>query len=227
MPAARRSPILKRVSRPIPGPHAGFGLSGQVTRNGRAGSRLLDAKTIDIEAASRRDADARWRWATRDGLSAEQAAEAVGVERSTLHRWEKAPEPKSRRPRRARQKSRSPRCGEPSSASGRAFRCRQEPRPVPFCALRASPSPTLRPGAFWPASQPEASFSPSRPCAPSLNRASVGCAAQPPLTPSRGRSRSRSGPWAHCVGRPAGRCSGRDRPRRRRRRGSRGCGCWG
>ena len=36
------------------------------------------------------------------GLSAEDAAKVVGVPRSTLYRWEKAPEPKSRRPHRLR-----------------------------------------------------------------------------------------------------------------------------
>ena len=37
-----------------------------------------------------------------DGLSAEQAARAVGVARASLYRWEKQAEPKSRRPRRPR-----------------------------------------------------------------------------------------------------------------------------
>jgi putative transposase len=36
------------------------------------------------------------------GLSAEDAAEAVGHPRSTLYRWQKTPEPKSRRPHRLR-----------------------------------------------------------------------------------------------------------------------------
>src|SRR5947209_3237872 len=38
-----------------------------------------------------------------DGLTAEQAAKAVGVARSSLYRWEKEPEPRSRRPKRPRQ----------------------------------------------------------------------------------------------------------------------------
>jgi putative transposase len=46
---------------------------------------------------------ARWRRAIADGLSAEAAAQAVGVPRSTLYRWEKAPESLSRRPKRLRQ----------------------------------------------------------------------------------------------------------------------------
>ena len=80
-----------------------FGLPRQIIRNGRAASRLLGAKTPDIEAERRRDAVARWRRAMADGLAADRAAKAVGVPRSTLYRWEKAPEPKSRRPRRPRQ----------------------------------------------------------------------------------------------------------------------------
>jgi putative transposase len=39
-----------------------------------------------------------------DGLSAEQAARAVGVPRATLSRWEKKPEPESRRPHRLRKR---------------------------------------------------------------------------------------------------------------------------
>jgi putative transposase len=84
-----------------------FGLPGHVIRNGRAASRLLDAKPHD-EAARRRDAVARWRRAMSDGLNAGQAAKAVGVSRSTLYRWEKDAEPKSRRPRRPRRPRWSP-----------------------------------------------------------------------------------------------------------------------
>lgn len=40
-------------------------------------SRLLDAKTPDIEAARRRDALARWRKARASGLTAKTAAEIV------------------------------------------------------------------------------------------------------------------------------------------------------
>jgi putative transposase len=39
-----------------------------------------------------------------DGLSAAQAARAIGVARATLYRWEKDAEPKSRRPKRTRAK---------------------------------------------------------------------------------------------------------------------------
>jgi putative transposase len=81
------------------------GLPGQIIRNGRAASRLLDAQTPNIEAARRRDAVSRWRRALAGGLTTEEAAKAVGVPRSSLYRWEKDAEPKSRRPHRARQKT--------------------------------------------------------------------------------------------------------------------------
>ena len=81
-----------------------FGLPSRITRNGRAAARRLAAKTPVIEAARRRDAAARWRRATADGLTAEQAASAVGVPRATLYRWEKKPEPESRKPHRPRGK---------------------------------------------------------------------------------------------------------------------------
>lgn len=81
-----------------------FGLPGQIIRNGRAASRLLDAKTPNIEAARRRDAVARWRRAIADGLTTVEAAKAVGAPRSSLYRWERNAEPKRRRPLRVRQK---------------------------------------------------------------------------------------------------------------------------
>jgi putative transposase len=79
------------------------GLPRQIIRNASAASRLLAAKIPNIEAERRRDTAARWRRAMADGLTAEQAAQAVGAPRSTLYRWEKAPEPGSRRPNRVRQ----------------------------------------------------------------------------------------------------------------------------
>ncbi|PSJ64856.1 hypothetical protein [Kumtagia ephedrae] len=59
-----------------------FGLPGHVIRNAGRVSRLLGAQTTTIEATRRRDAVARWRRAMKDGLSADQAAHAVGVPRS-------------------------------------------------------------------------------------------------------------------------------------------------
>jgi|RhiMethySRZTD1v2_1073278.scaffolds.fasta_scaffold430064_1 transposase InsO family protein len=79
-----------------------FGLPGHLIRNGGAASRLIAAKTSNIAAAIRRDAVARWRSAMAKGLSGEDAAKAVGHPRSTLYRWQKTPEPKSRRPHRPR-----------------------------------------------------------------------------------------------------------------------------
>ncbi len=79
-----------------------IGLPSHIIRNGRAASRLLAAQTPDIEAARRRDAVARWRGAMGAGLSAGEAAKAVGIPRATLYRWEKRPEQKSRRPHRLR-----------------------------------------------------------------------------------------------------------------------------
>jgi transposase InsO family protein len=43
-----------------------------------------------------------------DGLTAEQAAKAVGVPRANLYRWEKRPELRSRRPKRVRAKTWTP-----------------------------------------------------------------------------------------------------------------------
>jgi putative transposase len=85
-----------------------FGLPGHVTRSGRRASRLLDAKPPNIGAERRRDAVARWRGAMRAGRTAGEAAQAVGVARATLYRWEKTPVPKSRRPHRMRPKTWSP-----------------------------------------------------------------------------------------------------------------------
>ena len=85
-----------------------FGLPAHIIRSARRASRLLDAETSNIAAARRRDVLARWHGARRAGLTAEQAARAVGVPRATLFRWAKAPVPKSRRPHRMRPKNWSP-----------------------------------------------------------------------------------------------------------------------
>lgn len=82
-----------------------FGLPGHAIRNGKAASRLIDAKPADIEAAIRRDAVERWRSAMAKGLSGEDAAKAVGHPRATLYRWRKQPFPGSRRPHRLRLRS--------------------------------------------------------------------------------------------------------------------------
>lgn len=81
-----------------------FGLPGHIIRAGKLASRLA-AQPPQSEAASRRAAVCRWRQAMADGLTAEQAASAVGVPRSTLYRWQERAEPRSRRPNRVRQKT--------------------------------------------------------------------------------------------------------------------------
>jgi hypothetical protein len=80
----------------IVGEH-GVDLVGDRLDQGREeGRRRGPARLLD---------DLRWRGARRAGLNAEQAADAVGVPRATLYRWEKAPVSKSRRPHRMRRKN--------------------------------------------------------------------------------------------------------------------------
>jgi transposase len=61
------------------------------------------------------------------GLSAGQAAKAVGVARATLYRWEKHADPKSRRPHRPR---------KPQSTSFEAQRVEQARRRYPMWGKR-------------------------------------------------------------------------------------------
>jgi putative transposase len=84
------------------------GLPGHVIRNALRAARLLDAKTTDFEAARRRAAVARWQQARRDGLTAQQAAQAVAVPLSTLYRWAKDAPIRSRRPKRLRKATWTP-----------------------------------------------------------------------------------------------------------------------
>ena len=84
-----------------------FGLPRHVIRAGALASRIA-AKSLSNEAAIRLDAVRRWQRARAAGLSADDAAEAVGVSRATLYRWAKRPEPLSRRPRRVRKPQWSP-----------------------------------------------------------------------------------------------------------------------
>jgi len=84
-----------------------FGLPGHIIRTGKLASRIA-AQSPDNEAAIRRATVARWRQAMTDGLSAERAAQAVGVPRATLYRWEKQPELRSKRPKRMRAKTWTP-----------------------------------------------------------------------------------------------------------------------
>ena len=78
-----------------------FGLPRHVIRAGALASRIA-AKSSSHEAVLHLDAVARWRRARAAGLSADDAAKAVGVSRATLYRWSARPEPLSRRPCRVR-----------------------------------------------------------------------------------------------------------------------------
>lgn len=84
-----------------------FSLPRQVIRNGIVASRIA-AKSLDNEAAIREALIGRWRQAIADGLTAEDAAKAVGVSRATLYRWKKQPQRRCSRPRRLRSNNWSP-----------------------------------------------------------------------------------------------------------------------
>jgi transposase InsO family protein len=84
-----------------------FGLPGHIIRAGKLASRIA-AQSPDNEAAIRDATVARWRQAMTNGLSAENAAKAVGVPRATLYRWQKQPRPRSKRPQRTRAKTWTP-----------------------------------------------------------------------------------------------------------------------
>jgi putative transposase len=76
------------------------GLHRAIYRGASLASRLATQERSDV--VERRDAVARWHQARRDGLTAEQAAKAVGTPLSTLYRWAKDAPPKSRRPKTTR-----------------------------------------------------------------------------------------------------------------------------
>lgn len=80
-----------------------FGLPRHVIRSGSLASRIA-AKSSANEAALRRALVRRWRQAIDAGLTAAQAAAAVGASRASLYRWERCPDPKSRRPRQVRRR---------------------------------------------------------------------------------------------------------------------------
>jgi transposase InsO family protein len=81
-----------------------IGLPRHIIRTGALASRIA-AKSPNNAAAIRNAAVSRWRKAMADGLNAAQAAQAVGVPRASLYRWERRAEPRSTRPRRMRAKS--------------------------------------------------------------------------------------------------------------------------
>jgi transposase InsO family protein len=73
------------------------GLHRSIYRGASLASRLEAKERSDV--VERRDAVARWHQARRDGLTAGQAAKAVGTPLSTLYRWAKDASRKSRRPK--------------------------------------------------------------------------------------------------------------------------------
>ena len=78
-----------------------FVLPRPIIRSGSLASRIA-AKPPSKEAAIRRELVRRWRQAMREGLTAGQAAKAVGASRASLYRWQRCAELRSRRPRRLR-----------------------------------------------------------------------------------------------------------------------------
>ncbi len=78
-----------------------FGLHASIYRAASLASRL-QPRAADRIVAMRQDGLGRWQRARVHGLSAAQAARAVGVPRSTLHRWQQRVEPRCRRPHRLR-----------------------------------------------------------------------------------------------------------------------------
>jgi hypothetical protein len=78
-----------------------FGLPRHVIRTGSLASRIAAASSSS-EAAIRRELVCRWRQAMDEGLTAAQAARAVGASRASLYRWRRSAELKSRRPHRLR-----------------------------------------------------------------------------------------------------------------------------
>ena len=64
------------------------GLPRHIMRSACTASRIA-AKPFNSEAAIREDELRRWQQARRDGLTAGQAARAVGTSRASLYRWQK------------------------------------------------------------------------------------------------------------------------------------------
>lgn len=82
-------------------------LPRQIIRGATFASRLA-AQTPSIEAARRDAILRRWHQARRDGLTADQAADAVGASRASLYRWDRRAEPLSRRPHTTRPRTWTP-----------------------------------------------------------------------------------------------------------------------
>ncbi|MYA07976.1 MAG: transposase [Holophagales bacterium] len=95
-------------------------LPREISRGARTAA-ALSSRPEAVEAAinERVKLVRRWRRAMAMGLSSREAAAAVGVSRATLYRWRHDPEPRSRRPRRVRQRQWS----QQQVRAVAAFRC--------------------------------------------------------------------------------------------------------
>ena len=74
----------------------------------RAAHLAATSCTPSEVAAERRELVRRWHEVRKQGLTADEAAKAVGSSRSTLYRWEQRAEPKSKRPHNVRQREWEP-----------------------------------------------------------------------------------------------------------------------
>ena len=140
-----------------------FGLPGHIIRSARGASRLLAAQTPNIEAARRRDALARWRNAMAQGLSSQQGAEAVGVPRSTLYRWQARADPRAVGHAGCANPSVHKVWPKPSSARAWITPCGARKSSGRSCAHRATPHPTPPSGGSSARSSGAERFSPFPP----------------------------------------------------------------
>jgi len=96
-------------------------LPPEVSRGARAAANLgRRSEAVEATINERVKLVRRWRRAMSAGLTAEEAAAAVGVSRATLYRWRRNPEPRSKRPRRVRR----PEWTRAQEQAVLAFRCR-------------------------------------------------------------------------------------------------------
>ena len=96
-------------------------LPREISRGARAAATLsVRSEVVEATINERVALVRRWRRAMLAGLTAQEAADAVGVPRATLYRWRRNPEPRSKRPRRVRR----PQWTRAQEQVVPAFRCR-------------------------------------------------------------------------------------------------------
>ena len=96
-------------------------LPREISRGARAAATLSSrSQTVETTINERVKLVRRWRRAMSAGLTAQEAADAVGVPRATLYRWRRNPEPRSKRPRRVRRRQWT----RAQEQAVLAFRCR-------------------------------------------------------------------------------------------------------